>query len=196
MPVAPITKACVVGTAGAQGKIIFEVPKGPVLQVGQTVTAAGCTSSIFNGGFAVLANGANEATAASGQTELWSGFTANAPAFPSSPFALTIAGTAAAGNTTYTGTITGFTSAFFAANPIVVITGFTHAAGVNNGTFTFQSGSATTLVVNNASGVLETNTGSAAMFISNIAVETESAAILINNPVAYATTTASVGQIS
>ena len=100
------------------------------------------------------------------------------------------------GNTTYTGTITGFTSAFFAANPIVVITGFTHAAGVNNGTFTFQSGSATTLVVNNASGVLETNTGSAAMFISNIAVETESAAILINNPVAYATTTASVGQIS
>lgn len=54
---------------------VFEVPKGPEWQVGESVTVAGCTSSTFNGTFTVLTSGLFEVAGANtSQPDLWSGF--------------------------------------------------------------------------------------------------------------------------
>lgn len=73
----------------------------------------------------------------------------------SSSFPLTAVANAVAGNTTYTGT--GLTA--INTNTTVVISGFSNAA--NNGTFTVVSTTATTLVVNNPSGISATENGTA-----------------------------------
>jgi len=72
---------------------------------------------------------------------------------PGQTFQLSVAATAVAGNTTYTGV---FNPALIANAP-VNIQGFNTAA--NNGAFQVVSCNATTLVVNNAAGVLETHAG-------------------------------------
>ena len=55
----------------------FEVPAGPELQVGETVTVANCTSSTFNAALTVLANGLFQVAGANpSQPDLWSGFSA------------------------------------------------------------------------------------------------------------------------
>jgi hypothetical protein len=74
---------------------------------------------------------------------------------PNTADALTAAGNASAGNTTYTGT---FPVSLLAGYP-VNITGFVTSA--NNGLFTIVSCNSTTLVVNNPSGVAETHAGTA-----------------------------------
>lgn len=78
---------------------------------------------------------------------------------PSTQFTLSAAGTASAGNTTYTGTFSPVLPVG-AGNLPVVITGFVTNAS-NNGTFTVVSCSATQLVVNNAAGVAETHAATA-----------------------------------
>jgi hypothetical protein len=70
-----------------------------------------------------------------------------------STYALTAASAASGGNTTYTGTF----SPTIPVGSLVTITGFTNAT--NNGTFTVVSCSSTQLVVNNGSGIAETNPG-------------------------------------
>jgi hypothetical protein len=55
----------------------FEIPKGPELQVGQTVTIAGCTTGTFNAALTVLTNGLFEIPGQNpSQPDLWSGFSA------------------------------------------------------------------------------------------------------------------------
>jgi hypothetical protein len=70
-----------------------------------------------------------------------------------STYALTVASVASGGNTTYTGTF----SPTIPVGSLVTITGFTKAT--NNGTFTVVSCSSTQLIVNNGSGIAETNPG-------------------------------------
>jgi hypothetical protein len=70
-----------------------------------------------------------------------------------STYALTVASVASGGNTTYTGTF----SPTIPVGSLVTITGFTNAT--NNGTFTVVSCSSTQLIVNNGSGIAETNPG-------------------------------------
>jgi hypothetical protein len=70
-----------------------------------------------------------------------------------STYALTAASAASGGNTTYTGTF----SPTIPVGSLVTITGFTNAT--NNGTFTVVSCSSTQLVVNNGSGIAESNPG-------------------------------------
>ena len=70
-----------------------------------------------------------------------------------STYALTAASAASGGNTTYTGTF----SPTIPVGSLVTITGFTNAT--NNGTFTVVSCSSTQLIVNNGSGIAETNPG-------------------------------------
>jgi hypothetical protein len=70
-----------------------------------------------------------------------------------STYALTAASVASGGNTTYTGTFSPTTP----VGSLVTITGFTNAT--NNGTFTVVSCSSTQLVVNNGSGIAESNPG-------------------------------------
>jgi len=72
---------------------------------------------------------------------------------PIGQFAISAAGNASMGNTTYTGV---FTTSAFPAGSTIYINGFTTNAA-NNGTFQVVSISGTSLVVNNASGVAETN---------------------------------------
>jgi hypothetical protein len=69
------------------------------------------------------------------------------------PFLITAVGNAALGNTTYTGS---FNLPSFPAGSTVVITGPSNSNPVNNGSFAFVSGTATTLVVANAAGVVAT----------------------------------------
>lgn len=81
--------------------------------------------------------------------------------FPfSSKLTLTSVANASGGNTVYTGTITNGASSTYAGQP-VVISGFTNAA--NNGTFMASASTASTVTVNNASGVAETHAASAIM---------------------------------
>jgi hypothetical protein len=81
-------------------------------------------------------------------------------------FTLSAAANASGGNTIYTGTITGGTSPYTsgASNGYVgfafIVKGFTNAA--NNGTFVCVASSATTLTLQNPSGIAETHAGSAA----------------------------------
>lgn len=76
---------------------------------------------------------------------------------PSSKLTLSSVASASGGHTVYTGTITSGASNTYAGQP-VVISGFTNAA--NNGTFTASASTATTVTVNNASGVAETHAAS------------------------------------
>jgi hypothetical protein len=69
-------------------------------------------------------------------------------------FSLSAAAAHVGGNTTYTGSL-----ANDLAGHSVVITGFTN--GANNGTFTVQSNTTTTMTVNNGGGVAETHAGTA-----------------------------------
>lgn len=73
-------------------------------------------------------------------------------------FTLTSVANASGGNTVYTGTITGGGSNAFAGYTFV-IAGFTNSA--NNGTFICASSTATTLTLQNASGVAETHAATA-----------------------------------
>ena len=73
-------------------------------------------------------------------------------------FTLTSVANASGGNTIYTGTITGGASNAFAGYTFV-IAGFTNAA--NNGSFICASSTATTLTLQNASGVAETHAATA-----------------------------------
>jgi hypothetical protein len=66
------------------------------------------------------------------------------------PFFITAVGNASGGNTTYTGN---FNSASFPTGSSVVITGPAGSNPVNNGTFLFVSGTASTLVLANPAGV-------------------------------------------
>lgn len=71
---------------------------------------------------------------------------------PFQSFAITAAGNASAGNTSYTGT---FTPSSFVAGQTALISGFvTHT--VNNGEFVIVSCTATTLILANSAGVAET----------------------------------------
>jgi hypothetical protein len=71
---------------------------------------------------------------------------------------LSAAGAASGGNTTYTGMF----SPKIPTSAVVTIAGFIN--GVNNGQFTVVSSTSTQLVVNNASGVAETNSGGIATY--------------------------------
>lgn len=75
-----------------------------------------------------------------------------------SSFALTAAATAVGGNTTYTGT---FNANLTFTGRTVTVSGFTTTA--NNGIFHLVSITATTMVLNNPSGVSETHAGTAAL---------------------------------
>lgn len=74
-------------------------------------------------------------------------------------FTLTACGTASAGSTVYTGTITGG-AANALAGVAFTVTGFT--TGANNGTFACTASTATTLTLSNPSGVAETHAATAA----------------------------------
>ena len=71
---------------------------------------------------------------------------------------LTAAGTASGGQTTYTGTITGGGSNAFAGQ-VFAVTGFSNSG--NNGMFLAAASTATTLVLDNSTGVSETHAGTA-----------------------------------
>lgn len=92
-------------------------------------------------------------------TQLWgiaaptSAITVGTPSGGSFTFALSAVANASAGSTVYTGV--GLSS--LAAGAIVTITGFLTSA--NNGVFTVSASSPTTVTVNNASGVAETDPG-------------------------------------
>jgi len=81
-------------------------------------------------------------------------------------FAVTSCTTASGGSTTYTGTFTGGTSPYTSgasnnyAGFAFAISGFANAA--NNGSFTCSASTATSITVNNAAGVAQTATASAA----------------------------------
>ena len=74
-------------------------------------------------------------------------------------FVLSAAGTAAGGSTVYTGTITGGGSNFYAGYTFVVVD-FDNPN--NNGTFLCSASTSASLTLNNANGVAETQTASAA----------------------------------
>jgi hypothetical protein len=79
------------------------------------------------------------------------------------PYSLTLTAANPSGSTTvYTGTITGGANNGLVntSNILFTVTGFTNSG--NNGTFTIAASTATTLTLNNPSGVAETNAGSAA----------------------------------
>ena len=98
--------------------------------------------------FSVIADGTNlEVCVQSGVT---------ATIVPGTSDALSAAGNASAGNTTYTGT---FATAFPAGYPVVISGFVTHTA--NNGTFTVVSCNTTTLVVNNSGGIAESHAATA-----------------------------------
>ena len=107
------------------------------------------------------------------------GFTAAVPSFPNSPFALTGCLDAVAGNTTYQGTITGYSNAKFIGQTVLIAGLF--GGALNNGTFTIVGGSATTLIVNNPNGTFDSSdTGSATVsFIAPTEIETPGAFITI-----------------
>lgn len=79
---------------------------------------------------------------------------------PFGPYFISAAGTAAAGNTSYTGI---FDPLSFPTGATAVITGFV-ANAANNGSFTVVSSNATTLVLANAGGIAETISAYAANF--------------------------------
>jgi uncharacterized repeat protein (TIGR01451 family) len=74
------------------------------------------------------------------------------------PFVLTSAGTAAGGNTTYQGTITGGAANAY-TGVVFTVAGFT--AGVDNGTFTCTASTATSLTLANGAGVAQTHAATA-----------------------------------
>jgi hypothetical protein len=78
------------------------------------------------------------------------------------PYSLTLTSVAAAsgGSTVYTGTITGGGSNALAGETFKIY-GFTASSGANNGTFLCTASTTTTLTLSNASGVVETATGTA-----------------------------------
>jgi uncharacterized repeat protein (TIGR01451 family) len=78
----------------------------------------------------------------------------------------------------YTGTITGGAGNAYAGDTVVV-TGFTNAG--NNGTFTATASSATTLTLNNVTGVAETNPGTAVVSAGTSTVYTGTITGGINN---------------
>lgn len=72
MAVTPVTQAYLKSNVA-----YYEVPKGPELQVGESVTVAGCTSATFNATVTVLTNGVFAIPGANpSQPDLWSGFSA------------------------------------------------------------------------------------------------------------------------
>lgn len=77
---------------------------------------------------------------------------------PGTQFTLTAVANASGNTSVYTGTITGGGSNAFAGQTFVVA-GFTNAA--NNGTFICTASSTTTLTLENAAGVAETNAATA-----------------------------------
>lgn len=79
--------------------------------------------------------------------------TSVAPSTPG-PYTLTSAGAASGGNTVYTGTITGGASNAYAGR-VFTVSGFDLTA--NNGIFFCTTSTATTLTLNNASGVVDTH---------------------------------------
>ncbi len=194
--VSPVTGLAVIG-----GKVYVNIPKGPVLQVGQVGTISGAANgassavnAYFNQAWTILqpVSGIiiSQLGGAVGPNIYWDGFMATAIAVPNSPFTLATVGTAAAGNTTYTGTVTGYDASLFVGQQAIV-TAFTNAANV--GTFTVVSGSSTTLVLSNSSGAGETHAGTAAINVTILPVQLENqtgSAVNITNPTAIDTTVA------
>lgn len=105
---------------------------------------AAANQTLANGTFTTTFNQTNAAV------WTWANTTPTVP----TGLALSSVANASAGNTTYTGGITGGGSSAY-AGASVTISGFVN--GANNGTFTVVSSTTTTITVNNASGVAETN---------------------------------------
>lgn len=179
--VSPLVQATVISSVA-----YFNVPKGPVLQAGQVATlsgmAAGGSAAIntfFNQAWTVLRTGPF-VISIGGVNQLWEGFAATSKAPALGPFTLSAAGNAAAGNTTYTGTITGYDASLLVGQP-VTIAGFVINSG-NNGTFTIVSGSPTTLVVNNAAGVSESQASTATLgLVAALPVQSEYTTVTQSN---------------
>jgi hypothetical protein len=123
-----------------------------------TTNSFSTTKKAFYIGLTGATIGAVAGTNISARPDVFIGLRFDTSATPGT-LTLSSVANASGGTTVYTGTITGGTSNAFIGITFV-IAGFT--TGANNGTFVCTASSATTLTLNNASGVAETHAATAA----------------------------------